>query len=96
MFPSQSNRRKQKSTNLYSNFDLLTSTLNMATPSQSSSLSPSPRKLIARTDEQILYAAKTDSLEMLNEVLTGFPPEEFDLNFQDGLGNTGKLSHSFF
>lgn len=33
---------------------------------------------------------------MLNEVLTGFPPEEFNINHQDGLGNTGTLLLSFF
>lgn len=42
---------------------------------------------LTRPDEQILYAAKTDSLELMNEVLTGHPPDEFDLNYQDGLGN---------
>ena len=36
-----------------------------------------------------MYAAKTDSEEMLNEVLA-LPGTEFDVNYQDGLGNTGK------
>ena len=41
-------------------------------------------------DERLLYAAKTDSEDMLSEVLA-LPETEFDVNHQDGLGNTGKL-----
>lgn len=40
------------------------------------------------SDEQLLYAAKTDSSELLQSILTGHPPEEFNINIQDGLGNT--------
>ncbi|BGO90199.1 hypothetical protein NBRC10512_002402 [Rhodotorula toruloides] len=41
---------------------------------------------MASPNERLIYAAKTDSAEMLQAVLSG--SEEFDVNFQDGLGNT--------
>lgn len=46
-------------------------------------------------DERLLYAAKTDSEEMLQEVLA-LPESEFDVNHQDGLGNTGESLHCWF
>lgn len=39
-------------------------------------------------DERLIYGAKTDSVEMMHEVLNG--DAEFDVNAQDGLGNTGQ------
>ncbi len=47
----------------------------------------------APLDERLLYAAKTDSEDMLTEVLA-LPETEFDVNHQDGLGNTGKWDGS--
>ncbi|GAA5855406.1 hypothetical protein JCM8547_007814 [Rhodosporidiobolus lusitaniae] len=41
---------------------------------------------MATPNERLVYAAKTDSADMLNEVLNG--SEEYDVNWQDGLGNT--------
>lgn len=64
----------------------------MASPSELeprySSISPSslPRPL---PDEQLLFAAKTDAGELLSSIFTDNPPEEYDVNFQDGLGQTG-------
>ncbi|GJN87478.1 hypothetical protein Rhopal_000427-T1 [Rhodotorula paludigena] len=43
---------------------------------------------MATPNHRLIYAAKTDSEEMLLEVLTG--PEPFDVNYQDGLGQTGE------
>ncbi len=39
------------------------------------------------TDQRLLFAARTDNLDLLNEVLAG-PAGSFDVNFQDGLGMT--------
>lgn len=44
-----------------------------------------------RTDERLLYGAKTDNADMINDVF-GLPEAEWDVNFQDGLGNTGQSS----
>ncbi|BGP14652.1 hypothetical protein JCM10213_001638 [Rhodosporidiobolus nylandii] len=41
---------------------------------------------MATPNERLVYAAKTDSAEMMQEVLNG--TEHFDVNWQDGLGNT--------
>ncbi|GAA6002100.1 hypothetical protein JCM10207_003073 [Rhodosporidiobolus poonsookiae] len=41
---------------------------------------------MATPNERLLYAAKNDAAEMLTAVLEG--QEEFDVNWQDGLGNT--------
>ncbi|KAM0754832.1 ankyrin [Meredithblackwellia eburnea MCA 4105] len=42
---------------------------------------------MASPNEQLLFAAKTDSSELLQQILQS-DPETFDVNFQDGLGNT--------
>lgn len=47
-----------------------------------------PRLSPRRADHRLIYAAKTDSEEMLLEVLNGSEP--FDVNYQDGLGQTGE------
>ncbi|GAA6024606.1 hypothetical protein JCM8202_005075 [Rhodotorula sphaerocarpa] len=41
---------------------------------------------MASPNERLIYGAKTDSVEMMHEVLNG--DAEFDVNAQDGLGNT--------
>ncbi|GAA5821169.1 hypothetical protein JCM11251_004498 [Rhodosporidiobolus azoricus] len=41
---------------------------------------------MATPNERLVYGAKTDSVDMMNEVLNG--EEEYDVNWQDGLGNT--------
>lgn len=41
------------------------------------------------TDERLLAAARSDSEEILLEV---FEQGNFDINFKDGLGNTGASS----
>lgn len=40
-------------------------------------------------DEQLLFAAKTDSSELLESIFAN--EGTYDVNFQDGLGNTGTL-----
>ncbi|BGP54162.1 hypothetical protein JCM8202v2_001739 [Rhodotorula sphaerocarpa] len=45
---------------------------------------------MASPNERLIYGAKTDSVEMMHEVLNG--DAEFDVNAQDGLGNTDALS----
>lgn len=57
-------------------------------PSRSLTLSP---PLVPLQDEQILYAAKQDSEELLSAVFTSMPSSDYDVNFQDGLGNTGEF-----
>ncbi|KAI5477119.1 Ankyrin repeat protein [Pseudohyphozyma bogoriensis] len=44
---------------------------------------------MASPNEQLLFAAKTDSEELLQSILAG-PEDSFDVNHQDGLGNTGR------
>lgn len=39
----------------------------------------------------MLYGAKTDNTDMINDVFE-LPEGEWDVNFQDGLGNTGQSS----
>ncbi|KAK0533323.1 hypothetical protein OC842_002994 [Tilletia horrida] len=41
----------------------------------------------ANPNQRLLFAARTDNLEMLQEVLA-LPAGAFDVNFADGLGNT--------
>ncbi|KAE8224523.1 hypothetical protein CF319_g2588 [Tilletia indica] len=41
----------------------------------------------AKPNQRLLFAARTDNLEMLQEVLA-MPAGSFDVNFVDGLGNT--------
>lgn len=41
-------------------------------------------------DEQLLFAAKTDASDIVETIFTTLPPDEFDVNHQDGLGNTGE------
>lgn len=40
------------------------------------------------SDERLIYGAKTDSVDLMQEVLNGSEP--YDINHQDGLGNTGE------
>ncbi|KAK4690978.1 hypothetical protein P7C70_g9448, partial [Phenoliferia sp. Uapishka_3] len=68
----------------------------MATPSNFSLSPPDPVQptnlpSTPLLDEQLLFAAKTDSSELLESI---FALEEsaYDVNFQDGLGNTGRSS----
>jgi len=42
--------------------------------------------IIETRSRQLLEAARTDNLELLNEVFA--KPGEYDINFQDGIGNT--------
>jgi hypothetical protein len=56
-------------------------------PSPLTSFPALPPPQSRREDERLVYGAKTDSVEMMHEVLEG--QEEFDVNWQDGLGNTG-------
>ncbi|GAA6050794.1 hypothetical protein JCM3770_001649 [Rhodotorula araucariae] len=41
---------------------------------------------MATPNERIVFAAKQDAVDMLEEVING--TDEYDLNYQDGLGNT--------
>ncbi|GAA6031721.1 hypothetical protein JCM8097_001952 [Rhodosporidiobolus ruineniae] len=41
---------------------------------------------MATPNERLVYSAKQDAVEMMQEVLEG--SEQFDVNWQDGLGNT--------
>ncbi|GAA5976911.1 hypothetical protein JCM10908_005673 [Rhodotorula pacifica] len=41
---------------------------------------------MATPNERLIYGAKTDSIELMQQVLEGEEP--FDINHQDGLGNT--------
>ncbi|GAA5884766.1 hypothetical protein JCM6882_005384 [Rhodosporidiobolus microsporus] len=41
---------------------------------------------MATPNERLVYGAKGDAVEMMNEVLNG--EEAYDVNWQDGLGNT--------
>lgn len=43
------------------------------------------------TDERLLFAAKTDNTDMIDEVFA-LAEGEWDVNFQDGLGMTGELT----
>lgn len=45
--------------------------------------------VLSTPDEQLLFAAKTDASEIVETVFTTLPPDEYDVNHQDGLGNTG-------
>ncbi|SCV71166.1 BQ2448_2754 [Microbotryum intermedium] len=45
---------------------------------------------MATPNERILYAAKQDAVDLLQGVLEG--EDAFDVNYQDGLGNTGAAS----
>ncbi|KAK4048580.1 hypothetical protein OIO90_005750 [Microbotryomycetes sp. JL221] len=42
---------------------------------------------MATPNERLLYAAKTDLVELAQDVLS-LAPNDFDVNFRDGLGNT--------
>lgn len=42
----------------------------------------------ATADKQLIHAARTDNVDLLNSVVNADPPVAYDINYTDGVGNT--------
>lgn len=47
--------------------------------------------ILPHADEQLLFAAKTNADNLITDIFESHPEEEYNVNHQDGLGNTREL-----